>query len=98
MLYGLDVSASHAFIRDTNLDLTPKEFSLLFLLLQHKEKSISKEYLYEQVWNQPMLGDSSALRQHLSLLKRKLKTASDGHFTVFVFRTNGYSLEWADVK
>lgn len=94
----LDVAASHAFIRDINLDLTPKEFSLLFLLLQHKEKSISKEYLYEQVWKQPMLGDSSALRQHLSRLKRKLETASDGKFTLFVSRTDGYSLECVETR
>ncbi|MFT3982898.1 MAG: response regulator transcription factor [Lachnospiraceae bacterium] len=92
----LDVAASHAFIGNINLDLTPKEFSLVFLLLQHTGEPLSKEYLYEQVWKQPMQSDSAALRQHLSRLKRKLEAASGGSFTIFVSRTDGYSLECAE--
>ena len=89
----LDIAASQAFVNDVNLSLTPKEFSLLFLLLRHQGEALDKVRLYEEVWKQPMAGDGKALWQHMSRLKRKLEEASGGSLTIFAARGEGYSLE-----
>lgn len=89
----LDIASSQAFISGTNLALTPKEFSLLFLLVQRNGKMLSKDLLYEEVWKQPMAGDGKALWQQISRLKRKLEGASGGAVSIFAIRGKGYSLE-----
>lgn len=94
----LDLTVSQAFNHNKNLELTPKEFALLFMLFQHMGESVSKNDLYEQVWKQPMLGDSSALRQHISRLKKKLEKDGAGNFDILFSRTDGYSLEYMETK
>lgn len=90
---ALDVAAAQAHMGGKNLKLTPKEFSLLFLLMRHHREALSKTTLYQEVWKQPMVGDGEALWQHMSRLKRKLEEASGGMVTIFSARKEGYSLE-----
>ncbi len=94
----LDMAASQAFIGGVNLELTPKEFSLLFLLLRHYGEALNKTLLYEEVWKQPLAGDGRTLWQHMSRLKRKLEAASDSALTVFTVRGEGYSLEMIEAE
>jgi len=90
----LDVATNHAFFNGENLSLTPTEFSLLLLFVQHKGETLDSVYLYEKVRKQPAKGDNSALRQHISRLKKKLESASGGEYTIFASRNEGYSLEF----
>ena len=90
----LDIATAHAFLNGENLSLTPTEFSLLILFIQNKGKILDSTYLYEEVRKQPMNGDSNALRQHVSRLKKKLESASNGEYTIFASRNEGYSLEF----
>ena len=90
----LDIATNHAFLNGENLSLTPTEFSLLVLFVQNKGKTLDTAYLYEEVRKQPMNGDSNAIRQHISRLKKKLESASNGEYTIFASRNEGYSLEF----
>ncbi|MEA4989053.1 MAG: response regulator transcription factor, partial [Anaerovorax sp.] len=56
----LDMSAGIAFMDGVDLLLAKKEFTLLLIFVQHPERMIDGEYLYEKVWNQPMSGDANA--------------------------------------
>lgn len=90
---ALDMVSGRAYWVDDDLKLTQKEFALLLLLVQNREKPLTKAYLYETVWNQPMIGDGNALFTQMSRLKKRLDQASGGAAALSLSRGEGYSLE-----
>lgn len=88
----LDIPAGQAFIDGTNLMLKPKEFLLLLYLVQHEDKLIAVEQLYETVWKAPMGDDKSALNTRISALRKSLEDGGCG-YTVTASRNKGYCFE-----
>ena len=81
-------SFSHqAFVNGENLGLTRKEFDLLALLVQNEDRLLNTETLYEKVWGQPMIEDTSAIRTIASRLRNKIEPSG---YTVEVIRNKGY--------
>lgn len=89
----LDLTASRAYLSGEDMMLGLKEFALLSLLAQNEGETLTKEYLYEAAWSQPMAGNGNALRAQISLLKKKLEEYGGGKVVLFSFRGEGYSLE-----
>lgn len=87
---SLDVAASVATLDGTDLLLTQKEFALLLILTQHKERFISAEYLYEKAWKQPMVGDSQALKKTVFNLRKKIENSG---WRIDWSRGEGYCFE-----
>ena len=86
----LDLVASQAFVRDTNLLLAGKEFALLHLFVRNKGKMLSRELLYEAIWKLPLAGDDTALKNTIYRLRRKLESSRSG-FDIVMSRGEGYS-------
>ncbi len=61
-----------AYVNGVDLELRPKEYSLLQYLAQNENTFFSTEQLYEAVWGQPMSGDSGAVKTSISRLRSKL--------------------------
>ena len=81
-------SFSHqAFVNGENIGLTRKEFDLLAFLTQNEDRLFNAETLYEKVWGQPMIEDTSAIRTIASRLRTKLESSG---YTVEVIRNKGY--------
>jgi DNA-binding response OmpR family regulator len=70
---SLDVTTNVAMLDGADLQLTPKEFTLLLIFIQNEERVMSREYLYEKGWNRPMAGDSQAVRKTVSNLRDKIE-------------------------
>lgn len=88
--FELDMAAGAAMLDGVDLLLTQKEFALLLLFLQNKERYISGEYLYEKVWKQPMTADTNALKSAVKRLRGKLEGSG---WQITWSRGNGYCLE-----
>jgi DNA-binding response OmpR family regulator len=54
------------------LTLTTKEFDLLETFIKNKNIAISRSNLYEMVWNEPVMGDTRTIDNHVSSLRKKL--------------------------
>lgn len=54
------------------LDLTPKEFDLLVLLMRNPERVYSREMLLEQVWSIDFDGGTRTVDIHIQRLRKKL--------------------------
>jgi DNA-binding response OmpR family regulator len=89
-LLKLDVVAGQAFCGGEDLLLTKLEFSLLLLLVQNEDKTVSAEYLYDKVWKAPMAEDKNSLQKALSRLRRKIGPAG---YNISVSRGKGYVFE-----
>lgn len=57
---------------DRKIDLTPKEFQLLYLLASRPGKVFTRDFLLEQVWGYEYLGDSRTVDVHIRHLRQKL--------------------------
>ena len=54
------------------MNLTPKEFELLVVLMQNKNVLLYREDLFEKVWEMEYAGDSRTLDLHIQRLRKKL--------------------------
>ncbi len=71
------------------IDLTVKEFNLLYELMKNKNVALSRRRLYELVWQEEYTGETRTLDSHIQRLRRKLDW-NDKIVTVFRI---GYRLE-----
>jgi DNA-binding response OmpR family regulator len=87
----IDTNMLTAFLDGEDLSLTPKEFSILMIFIENEGKTLSNEFIYEQVWKRPMVGDSHALQKHISNLKSKLERSD--FMAITNLRSVGYVFE-----
>lgn len=60
-------------VRGQEINLSPKEFSLLELFMNNPRRVFSREQLLEQVWGMSYLGDSKTVDVHIRWLREKLE-------------------------
>ncbi len=68
----LDADQRVARLSGTELELTLKEFDLLFYLAERVGAVVSKRELLAEVWRQPYGGADKTVDVHLSVVRRKL--------------------------
>jgi Response regulators consisting of a CheY-like receiver domain and a winged-helix DNA-binding domain len=61
------------FLGDEKVELTPKEFELLKLLVTNMGKVFSREQLLEKVWGYDYFGDTRTVDVHIRHLRSKLE-------------------------
>lgn len=77
----VDAPGRQAFLADELLDLSPKEFDLLRVLLERAGQVISKRELLAEVWREPYGGSEHTIDVHISLLRKKLgETAQEPRY------------------
>lgn len=54
------------------VELTPKEFDILYLLASHPKKVFSSENIYERVWGEAYYEGANTVMVHIRTLRRKL--------------------------
>lgn len=54
------------------LDLTPREFKLLMLFMNHPNQVFTKEQLYEKVWNENVVDDNTIM-VYIKRLRKKIE-------------------------
>lgn len=76
VMSGLQVSrvSREVMIYDEKIELTPKEFDLLWYLASNRNKVFTREQLLENVWAyQEFFGDERTVDQHIKRLRRKIE-------------------------
>jgi DNA-binding response OmpR family regulator len=68
----VDPVARRAWRGDTELELAPKEFDLLALLVAHAGEALTRERIMAAVWDATWYGSTKTLDMHVSWLRRKL--------------------------
>ena len=69
----VDVAARRVTVDGRPVELTPKEYELLVLLLRNAGTVVTREGAMDEVWDDPdMVGGSKTLDVHVSSLRRKL--------------------------
>ncbi|MBP2241564.1 DNA-binding response OmpR family regulator [Cytobacillus eiseniae] len=58
---------------DECIELTPKEFDILYLLATHPKKVFSVENIFQQVWGESYFESGNTVMVHIRTLRKKLK-------------------------
>ena len=72
----IDAGRREARVAGTEVQLAPKEFDLLWELLDHKGLVLTRDQLLERVWGYTFAGDTRTVDVHVRQLRRKLGEAS----------------------
>ena len=70
-----DAARHEARVGDVALDLTPREFEILRVLLSNAGRVVTKGRLLRAVWGEAYQGEASYVYVHVSQLRRKLAAA-----------------------
>jgi DNA-binding response OmpR family regulator len=72
----IDSGSREVKVGDEEIQLAPKEFDLLWELLDHRGLVLTRDQLLERVWGYTFAGDTRTVDVHVRQLRRKLGDAS----------------------
>ncbi|HEY1512126.1 MAG TPA: response regulator transcription factor [Gaiellaceae bacterium] len=72
----VDAGRREVRVREEEIQLAPKEFDLLWELLDHRGLVLTRDQLLERVWGYTFAGDTRTVDVHVRQLRRKLGDAS----------------------
>ena len=72
----VDSGRREAHVGDEEIQLAPKEFDLLWELLDHRGLVLTRDQLLERVWGYTFAGDTRTVDVHVRQVRRKLGDAS----------------------
>jgi len=86
----IDFTGRIVTIDGKNVDLTPKEYDLLFYLVKNRGIALTREKLISNVWGYDFFGDDRTLDTHIKLLRKNL-----GEYSSYIvtLRGVGYRFE-----
>lgn len=86
----IDFTGRKVFIDEQELDLSPKEYVLLFYLVRNEGIALTREQLIHDVWGYDFYGDDRTLDTHIKLLRKSLQDYSS---LIVTLRGVGYRFE-----
>lgn len=87
---SIDFTARTVSIDDTRLELSPKEYDLLFYLVKNRDIALTRDKLLSDIWGYDFYGVDRTLDTHIKLLRKKL---GDYASCIVTLRGVGYRFE-----
>ncbi|HBI85916.1 MAG TPA: DNA-binding response regulator [Ruminococcus sp.] len=86
----IDLAGREVYVDGEKVKMTPKEYDLLFYLVENRNIALTRERLLEEVWNFDFLGDDRTVDTHIKMLRNSL-----GPYRKFIvtLRGLGYKFE-----
>ena len=89
-LLTLDYERRRVTKNGTYIDLTQKEFDLLYTLMKNPGRVFTREMLLAQVWKVDFYGDTRTVDVHIRYLRQKLEDEPENPHYVRTIRGAGY--------
>ena len=69
---GLDKLSRTAKVDESNVELTPKEFDILCLLMENEGMVFSRERVLNDIWGYDFIGDTRVVDNHIKKIRKAL--------------------------
>ena len=89
----IDLTARIVTLDGARVELSPKEYDLLFYMIRNRGIALSRDRLLREVWGYDFFGDDRTLDTHIKLLRKKL---GDYSGCIVTLRGMGYRFEEAE--
>ncbi|MBP5237205.1 MAG: response regulator transcription factor [Clostridia bacterium] len=86
----VDITARIVYVDGKKVDMSPKEYDLLFYMIKNKNIALSREKLISEVWGYDFYGDDRTLDTHIKLLRHDL---GDYSTLIVTLRGVGYRFD-----
>lgn len=83
----IDVDRFHVAVHGESVELTPKEFDLLRVLIANRGKVLTRDFLLEKVWGYEYGGDTRTVDVHIRRLRQKIE--DDDSSPVYIQTVHG---------
>ena len=83
-------SSTFIVVDGEKIDLTPKEYDLLFYLVENKNIALSRDKLLSDIWGYDFFGDDRTIDTHIKNLRNNLGPYRD---FIVTLRGVGYKFE-----
>lgn len=80
----VDFTSRIVYVNGKQVDMTPKEYALLFYLVKNKGIALTREKLISEVWGYDFYGDDRTLDTHIKLLRKSL-----GEYSKYIVTLRG---------
>ncbi len=74
----LNISSRRVFVDDEEVQMTNKEFDLLWFLAMNPNKVFTKDELLKKIWGYDSVGETSTVTVHINRIREKLESNSYG--------------------
>lgn len=86
----IDKETRSIFVNGKEINLTGKEFELLYFLAYNKGKIYTKKQIYRQVWGNDYCFDDNNIMSFISKLRKKIELDANNPFYIQTVRGIGY--------
>ena len=87
---SIDIAGRNVLVDGVKVDMTPKEYELLFFMAENAGIAIPREKLLTEVWGYDFYGDDRTVDTHIKMLRASLGPYRD---KIVTLRGLGYKLE-----
>ena len=87
----VDMAGRNVLVDGVKVDLTPKEYELLFYLIRNKGIALTREKLLYDVWGFDFYGDDRTVDTHIKMLRSNLK-----EYRKFIVTLRGLGYKFED--
>ena len=90
---GLEVNftARRVYVDGNEVNLSPKEYDLLFYMIKNKDIALTREKLINKVWGYDFFGGDRTLDTHIKLLRKSL-----GNYASYIVTLRGVGYRYND--
>ena len=89
----INIAARTVTVDGKRVELTPKEYELLFYLIENKNIALSRDKLLSDIWGYDFFGDDRTIDTHIKNLRNNLGPYRD---FIVTLRGVGYKFEYED--
>jgi two-component system, OmpR family, response regulator RegX3 len=88
----IDPERHEVLVRGQRIELPPKEFALLQLLVRNAGRVLTRDVLIERVWGSDYVGDTKTLDVHIKRLRGRIEPDPKDPVLILTIRGVGYKL------
>ncbi len=89
----INIAARTVTVDGKRVDLTPKEYELLFYLIENRNIALSRDKLLSDIWGYDFFGDDRTIDTHIKNLRNNLGPYRD---YIVTLRGVGYKFEFEE--
>ena len=92
----IDFEGRNVYVDDKKVDMTPKEYDLIFYMVRNKNIALSREKLLDEVWGYDFIGDVRTVDVTVRRLREKIEDDPGNPAYLCTKRGAGYFLRRPD--
>lgn len=91
--YTFNIDSQQAFINDDSIELSSREFDLVYFLFSNEGKLLERKAILSAIWQQEADLNTRTVDTHISIIRKKLSIGPENGWRLKSVYGHGYRLE-----